>query len=143
MGVDEPIDPRCDNREFCRWRTRRMIKKNRITSARRARKPRTTMTAIAQWGNEEFPFPDCTFPLPEAFVDEGLVAFVLGEPKPPACDIEEARDAEDAAAAEADAAAAEAADRDDAAAADVEDIDAMTESAKVVSESYKTGTEEA
>lgn len=73
---------------------------------------------------------DCTFPFPAELEADGDVAFVvLDEPSPPACDMTEA---EDAAAADADD--ADAADRDAAAAADVEDIDAMMESAKVVSD---------
>lgn len=112
--------------------------KNRMPPATRARKPSTTITAIAQCGNDELPLVDCTFPLPAEFVDDGEdpSILVLDEPKPPPCAIDDAEDAAEAEEADATDATDEsdATDRDDAAAADVEDIDAITKSAKVVSD---------
>ena len=115
------------------------MKNARIPVARSARKPSTTMTAIAQCGNEE-PALSCTLPEPEppaVLVADGFAPEpeVPEPPSPPP-----ARDDADAAAAEAEdreAAAAEDADaadaEDAAAAAEVDDMDARTESAKVVS----------
>lgn len=51
MGDDEPIDPRCVSRPRCR--RRRMISQVRTTPATMARKPRTTITAIAQCGKAD------------------------------------------------------------------------------------------
>lgn len=51
MGDDEPMDPRWASRS--RRRRRRMINQTRTPPATIARKPRTTMTAIAQCGKGE------------------------------------------------------------------------------------------
>jgi hypothetical protein len=50
MGEAEPIEPWREGREFCLSLARRTRRKARIPKARIAKKPRTTMTAIAQWG---------------------------------------------------------------------------------------------
>lgn len=51
MGAEDPMEPRCDRSLLRLFLTRRKMKKTRITQARRASVPRTTMTAMAQWGN--------------------------------------------------------------------------------------------
>lgn len=93
-----------------------------MPEASRARAPKTTMTAIAQRGNDDPPFPLC------------MLAEGLGTPDvvvgPAVADDREAAIAEEREAAIAEETEA----ADDAAAADVEDMDAATESAKVVSE---------
>lgn len=125
MGVDEPMEPRCESAAPRRILIRRMMKKMRIPVATKARKPRTTMTAIAQCGNDDPPPSFWTFP------DPGPAVGV------PCAELRLACDADDTDAREEDrdaAEEAEAADADDAAAAaEVEDIAAATESAKVVS----------
>lgn len=147
IGVAEPIDPRWESVLFRRLRKRLIMKKARMPLARSARKPSTTITAIAQWGNEELA-ADWTFPLPGPPEPEGFTAVpVLVEPpSPPAWDRREADEAEAADADEAEAANADdrdAADADDAAAAaDVDDIDAITESAKVVWRAVNMGKRE-
>lgn len=78
-----------------------------------ARKPSTTITAIAQCGNPESPTSDCTLPEPAVDDDDGVCVL--------ATDAADSAEAEDAAAAAVEA--------DDAAANDEE----ITESAKVVS----------
>lgn len=97
------------------------------------------MTAIAQCGNGELD-DDCTLPLPgpPAALVEVPVGWApvpeapdVGEPSPPPCESD--AEAAEAEAADADDRDAAAADDDEAAAADVEDMDAMMESAKVVS----------
>lgn len=95
------------------------MKKMRIPHATRARNPRTTMTAIAQWGNEEL-LADCTFPV----LSDGLTPVPDGEPVA----VAETEDSEAAIADERDAAS-----REDCAAADVDAMDATMESANVVS----------
>jgi hypothetical protein len=63
MGVEEPMELRV---ERDRSRLRRKMMKTRTQRAAIARKPRTTMTAIAQWGKESL-LPAITLP-PEAVV---------------------------------------------------------------------------
>lgn len=53
IGEAEPMELRFEAREEFRRRTRRMMRKARRHVAAIARKPRTTMTAIAQRGNSE------------------------------------------------------------------------------------------
>ena len=108
MGEAEPIEPRREVRALSLRLARRTRRNPRTPIARIAKKPRTTMTAIAQWGKSECE-ADCKLP--------GVAV---------------ARDLELEAAA-ADAAAADAKDAE-AAAADEEDaMDDVTESAYVVS----------
>lgn len=102
-----------------------------------AKKPRTTMTAIAQCGKAELPEADCTLPEPsvadvveadwdrEAETDDAVRAEAEAEA--------EAADADAAAASDAETDAREADDEDAAAAAEVEAMEAITESANVVS----------
>jgi hypothetical protein len=105
MGEAEPIEPRREVRALSLRRARRTRRNTRAPIARIAKKPRTTMTAIAQWGKGE-PELDCKLP--------GVAV---------------ARNLElEAAAADAEAAEAEAAAADDEAA-----MDDVTESAYVVS----------
>lgn len=145
MGVDEPIEPRWDSRLLRRLRRRRVMSQVSTPPARRARNPSTTITAIAQWGNEDPLPPGCTLPAPSELVALGdsppdPVPVPVGPPAPPwamtDCD-EAAASADDSDANDADiteateAAEAEAAEAEEAAAADV--IEATTESAKVVS----------
>lgn len=108
--------------------------KNSMPAARSAKKPRTVITAIAQWGKEEPPLADCTFP-PDELLDAPGVTLVCVPLKPPFCVNVESdaadSDALDSDADAADAAEADAAEAEEAAAADV--MDATTESAKVVS----------
>jgi hypothetical protein len=119
-----------------------MINQVAMPPATIARKPSTTMTAIAQCGKSELPDPDWTLPVARDEVDDGeLKVEVRLEPVPPMMttvfvaplsvrvSVRENSESEAAAAAElADAAAA-----DDAEATDAEDIDATTKSAYVVS----------
>lgn len=128
MGVDEPIDPRCDSWLWRFRRSRRMMTNARITPASSARKPRTTMTAMAQCGNDEPP-PDCTLPAVGDDVAPLPLAWADAEEAAASADDSDASDAD--AADAADAAETDATDADDAAAAAV--IDAATASAKVVS----------
>ena len=97
-----------------RRRMRRMTKNARRQEAAIARKPSTTMTAMAQCGKGEFEEADCTCPPGE---EVGVLVFV---------DVRWARDDEDASAAEAEDADAEDADA-------AEEEAAITESANVVS----------
>jgi hypothetical protein len=78
---------------------RRMIKKARIQDATIARKPRTTITAIAQCGNPEPEEADCTLPDEEV----GAVLMVVREASAEDDDAAAAaaEDAEDAEAEEA------------------------------------------
>lgn len=149
MGVDDPIDPLCDNRLFRLRRSRRMITKVRMPPASRARKPSTTITAMAQWGKGVL-FADCTLPAPSVELDVGAVPLPLLEPlallafaeadeaeadeAAAAADDSDASDAEDADAA--DAAEAEAAESDDA--TDAEEMEAATKSATVVSDAMRS-----
>jgi hypothetical protein len=107
MGEAEPIEPRREGRVLSLRLARRTRRKPRTIKALIAKKPRTVMTDIAQWGKSECEL-DCKLP--------GVAV---------------ARNLElEAAAADADAKDAEAA----AAAADDEDaMDDVTESAYVVS----------
>jgi hypothetical protein len=108
MGEAEPIEPRREVRALSLRLARRTRRKPRTPIARIAKKPRTTMTAIAQWGKSEFEL-DCKLP--------GVAV---------------ARDLELEAAA-ADAEAADAKDAEAAAADDEDAKDDVTESAYVVS----------
>lgn len=113
MGEADPIEPRREVRALSLRLARRMIRNPRTPIARIAKKPRTTMTAIAQWGKGEGEL-DCK--LPGVEVERALVL--------------------EAEAADLAAAEAEAADAEEAEAAAAEDEDAMedvTESANVVS----------
>lgn len=111
MGEAEPIEPRLEVRALSLRLARRTRRNPRTPRARIAKKPRTTMTAIAQWGKSE---PELACMLPG--VERALVLEA---------------EAADKAATEAEAADAEEAE---AAAADDEDaMDDVTESANVVS----------
>lgn len=65
MGVEEPMELRV---ETDRRRLRRRMMKARTQRAAIARKPRTTITAIAQWGKESLPL---AITLPPEAVDVG------------------------------------------------------------------------
>jgi hypothetical protein len=108
MGEAEPIEPRRELRALSLRLARRTRRKPRTTIALIAKKPRTTMTDIAQWGKSECEL-DCKLP--------GVAV---------------ARDLELEAAA-ADAEAADAKDAEAAAADDEDAKDDVTESAYVVS----------
>lgn len=124
MGDAEFIDPRCDSMLFRRCFMRRVTRKAMTPAATRARKPSTTMTAIAQPGNL-FEFSDWGVPEPLAPVALGVGApSERDEPEPtPVPTVVVALDA-DVTVALDDAAAAEDTD-----AADADDIDATTQSA--------------
>lgn len=53
MGEAEPIEPRLEERTLSLRRARRTRRNPRIPNAIIAKKPRTTMTAIAQWGKSD------------------------------------------------------------------------------------------
>lgn len=107
IGEAEPMELRWESSSELRRRTRRMIRKARTQLATMARNPRTTITAIAQWGKSLLVAPCCT-----AAVDVGLdVGMVVNR-----------KEVSEAATEEEDAAAAD----------DKDAIDAATESAKVV-----------
>lgn len=53
MGDAEPIEPRREERRLRLRRARRTRRNPRIPNARIAKKPRTTMTAIPQWGKSD------------------------------------------------------------------------------------------
>lgn len=106
MGDAEPMEPRLESPALLR--RRRMMKKARMPPATRARNPRTTITAMAQWGKFEAS--------PVAWMPPGFE---------PGVDRVEDADADDAEAAEADAAAA--------AADELAAIEELTESSTVVS----------
>ena len=108
MGEAEPIEPRREVRALSLRLARRTRRNPRTTKARIAKKPRTAMTAIAQWGKSECEL-DCKLP--------GVAV---------------ARNLELEAAA-SDAEAADAKDAEAAAADDEEASDDVTESAYVVS----------
>lgn len=129
MGDCEPIDPRRDTsfRRRIRWK----IRKRRAIRAASAKKPRITITAIAQWGkgdDELLPFCNPDPPCPELSVvgtplivvtieeSVGLIVVAVADDKDDRDDNEAATDEEEAAAADED-----------------EDIEAKTEFAKVVS----------
>lgn len=118
MGDAEPIELRFDSSSLRRMR--RMMKKMSMHVVAMARKPRTTITAIAQCGKPEPEAPDCT---PAVEVGEPVTAPPALLPVTPeaAADWEE-RERE----ADSDAADAEATD-------DVDAIEATIESANVVS----------
>jgi hypothetical protein len=110
MGEAEPIEARREVRALSLRLARRMRRNPRTPIARIAKKPRTTMTDIAQWGKSECGV-DCKLP--------GVAVARNLELEAAAADAE-AADAKDAEAA--------------AAAADDEDAkDDVTESAYVVS----------
>jgi hypothetical protein len=110
MGEAEPIEPRREVRALSLRLARRTRRKPRTPIARIAKKPRTTITAIPQWGKSECEL-DCKLP--------GVAVARNLELETAAADAE-AADAEDAEAA--------------ATAADDEDAkDDVTESAYVVS----------
>jgi hypothetical protein len=115
IGEAEPIEFLFESIR-CRLRSRRRIRKKRRHMAAMAKKPSTTITAMAQCGKPE-PVPGfCRLPV---WVDEGTVKLAVRE---------------DSEAREADARETEAADAEDAAAADDDDsIDERIESAYVVS----------
>lgn len=108
MGEAEPIEPRREVRALSLRLARRTRRKPRTMIALIAKKPRTTMTPIAQWGKSECAL-DCKLP--------GVAV---------------ARNLELEAAA-ADAEAADAKDAEAAAADDEDAKDDVTESAYVVS----------
>ena len=115
---------------------RRTIKKTSMHEATMAKKPKTTITAMAQCGNSLLEEPAWS----EAEeVDEEVAVTPERAPEPDALAAEFAAAAEAAEAEAAEADAAEAADADDADAADADDaddaeaIDATTKSARVVS----------
>lgn len=132
IGDAEFIEPRWDSMLFLRLRIRRVMKKARMPDATSARKPRTTITAIAQCGNVELA-ADWTEPVLPTAVDVGPADCRLeGDPDEPEPEGFEVAVAEDAAAADLDDAAdtdAADADADAAEAAEAEDMDATTESA--------------
>jgi hypothetical protein len=108
MGEAEPIEPRREVRALSLRLARRTRRNPRTAKASIAKKPRTAMTAIAQWGKSECEL-DCKLP--------GVAV---------------ARNLELEAAA-SDAEAADAKDAEAAAADDEEARDDVTESAYVVS----------
>jgi hypothetical protein len=112
MGEAEPIEPRREVRALSLRLARRTRRNPRTPIARIAKKPRTTMTAIAQWGKSECEL-GCKLPGVELARDLELEA-------------DRAAAEAEADAKEAEAAAAAAADDEDA-------MDDVTESASVVS----------
>lgn len=106
MGDDEFIELRLESglSEF-RRRMRRIIKKVRMHVAAMARNPRTTMTAIAQWGKLESDLAGRTFPVsvgPNDTTDaEGAVASFVNVDVLDAA-FTEAREADDKEAASED-----------------------------------------
>ncbi len=108
MGDAEPIEPRREVRTLSLRLARRTRRKPRTPRARIAKKPRTTMTAIPQWGKLECEL-DCKLP--------GVAVAKYLE-------------------LEAEAADTEAADAEAAAADDEDAMDDVTESAYVVSAAH-------
>lgn len=92
MGEAEPIEPRREVRALSLRLARRTRRNPRTPIARIAKKPRTTMTAIPQWGKLECK-PDCRLP--------GVAVARYLELEAAAADAE-AADAKDAEAAAAD-----------------------------------------
>jgi hypothetical protein len=115
MGEADPIEARREVRALSLRLARRTTRNPRTPMARIAKKPRTTMTAIAQWGKSEDEL-DCK--LPGVEVERELVLET---------------EAADLAAAEAEEADAEAAEAEAAAAEDEDAMEDVTESANVVS----------
>lgn len=115
MGEADPIEARREVRALSLRLARRTMRNPRTPMARIAKKPRTTMTAIAQWGKLEDEL-DCK--LPGVEVERDLVLET---------------EAADLAAAEAEEADAEAAEAEAAAAEDEDAMEDVTESANVVS----------
>lgn len=115
IGELEPIEFRLDSMAF-RLRIRRMMKNARTHVVAIARKPRTTMTAMAQCGKPELLVPDCTPPVGLEMELVGLLPVDLRDSEDPVVE-----------AAATDAAAADATD-----AVEAEAMEARTESANVV-----------
>ena len=61
IGVADVTEPRRERR--LRLRVLQINKKARTHVAKRAKKPKTEMTAIAQWGKDESSLPFCTLPV--------------------------------------------------------------------------------
>lgn len=125
IGDAEFIEFRFESISARLRRTRRRMKKMRIPVATMAKKPKTTITAMAQRGNELELESDCTFPVEEGKRVVAVPSIVVTN-EPELRDDEMDASDEESAAEERDAR-----DDDDAAAAAAEEEDATT-SATVV-----------